>query len=74
MIVGNTVDGARHGGPEDRGAADAYYGRPFRPHYFTGPTYQSTEVPKHAMTPAQQEEYREGFENCTDRKDWGGKD
>jgi len=34
----------RHGGPYDRGSADAYYGRPFRPHYFIGDTYQSPEV------------------------------
>ena len=31
----------RHGGPFDRGAADAYYRRPFNPHYFVGPTYAS---------------------------------
>jgi hypothetical protein len=28
----------RHGGPYDRGSADAYYGRPFNPHYFLGAT------------------------------------
>lgn len=31
----------RHGGPFDRGAADAYYRRPFNPHYFVGDTYGS---------------------------------
>lgn len=35
---------ARHGGPFDRGSADSYYGRPFRPHYFLGDTYKSTEI------------------------------
>lgn len=24
----------KHGGPYDRGSADAYYGRPFSPHYW----------------------------------------
>lgn len=34
----------RHGGPYDRGAADSYYDRPRRPHYFSGDTYQSQEI------------------------------
>ena len=33
-----------NGGPFDRGSADSYYGRPFRPHYFLGGTYMSAEV------------------------------
>ena len=28
----------RHGGPMDRGAADSYYRRQFRPHFFSGDT------------------------------------
>ena len=36
----------RHGSPRDRGSADAYYGRPMRPHYFSGATYQSKEITK----------------------------
>ena len=34
----------RHGGAYDRGSADAWYGRPAEPHYFTGGTYQSTKI------------------------------
>ncbi len=66
-----TVKLPRHGSPQDRGSADAYYGRPFEPHYFTGNTYQSTCVVEAVMTVAQIEEYRYGYENEEDRKDWG---
>jgi hypothetical protein len=55
-------DGAgpgRHGGPRDRGAADSYYRRPFRPHWFRGKTYQSEEVTE--LTPAERAEYACGF-------------
>jgi hypothetical protein len=41
----------RHGGPFDRGAADSYYLRPFIPHYFTGPSYQSSEILPEIGTP-----------------------
>jgi hypothetical protein len=58
----------RHGGAYDRGSADAYYGRPFRPHYFTGATHNSPEVTE--LTPAEVAEYREGYVNETDRKVW----
>ena len=34
----------RHGGPYDRGSADAYYGREPNPHYFLGDTYASERV------------------------------
>lgn len=34
----------RHGGPYDRGAADSYYQRGRRPHYFVGDTYKSEEI------------------------------
>ena len=36
----------RHGGPEDRGSADAYYGRDPQPHYFEGVRYN----PQSALT------------------------
>lgn len=64
----------RHGGPYDRGAADSYYGRQFRPHYFLGSTGTSDEVPEEEMTPEQIEAYTAGFEdNERERnfKDWG---
>lgn len=62
----------RHGGPFDRGSADSYYGRPFRPHKFTGATYSTPEV---LLTPDDPEwlEYEAGFdynEMMGDKKSW----
>lgn len=34
----------RHGGPFDRGTADSYYGRPMKPHFYLGDTYNSTRI------------------------------
>lgn len=34
----------RHGGPCDRGSADAYYRRLYRPHYFKGGTGVGEEI------------------------------
>lgn len=34
----------RHGGAYDRGSADAWYGRPAEPHYFTEDTYRSAKI------------------------------
>jgi hypothetical protein len=53
----------RHGGPYDRGSADSYYGRPFRPHYFVGGTYQSQEVEMSDMTPAEIDAYTAGYDD-----------
>ena len=50
----------RHGGPYDRGSADSYYGRPFRPHYFVGATYQSKEIAIPVGTD-EYEAYKAGF-------------
>jgi hypothetical protein len=63
----------RHGGPFDRGSADSYYGRPFRPHYFLGATYSTPEI---ILEPEDPEwlEYEAGFmSNEMDQnfKDWG---
>jgi len=45
MTVANEIlYDQRHGSAYDRGSADAWYGREFRPHYFTGDTYQSKEI------------------------------
>ena len=62
----------RHGGPFDRGSADSYYGRPYRPHFFRGDTYQSEEVV--ALTSKELEDYNAGYqwnEKFGDKKDWG---
>ena len=71
MILANTIDSydQRHGGAFDRGSADAYYGRPQRPHYFEGDTYQSAEIIP-AEGSAEWEAYMAGYESTTDRKNW----
>ncbi len=64
----------RHGGAFDRGSADSYYRRGFRPHYFVGGTYQSEEITEDQMTEAEIQAYRAGFqynEDLGDFKDWG---
>lgn len=64
----------RHGSAFDRGSADCYYRRPFRPHYFEGGTYMSKEVLADQMTPKQLADYRAGFDYqraLGDFKDWG---
>ena len=59
----------RHGSPEDRGHMDAYYGRDPQPHYFEGDTLQS--VKRTDLSCQEYLEYYQGYNNCTDRKDWG---
>ena len=34
----------RHGSPYDRGSADAWYRRPFNPHYFVGDSYSTPRI------------------------------
>lgn len=60
----------RHGGPYDRGSADRYYGRFFKPHYYRGATGQSEVVASQDMTDEEIAEYRRGYEEEEDRKDW----
>ena len=64
----------RHGGPYDRGRADNYYRREYRPHYFTGATRLSEEIFERHMTEREIAEYSFGFyenELSGDKKDWG---
>jgi hypothetical protein len=64
----------RHGGPYDRGGADSYYRRGFKPHYYTGDTMQSDQIPEALMTPDEIKAYTKGFddnEDLGDFKDWG---
>ena len=58
----------RHGSPRDRGSADAYYGRPMRPHYFNGATYQSKEITEDQMTDEEIKEYTKGYDEEENRK------
>ena len=60
----------RHGSPQDRGSADAYYGRGFDPHYYVGDSMQSERVEKSEMTVDELAAYRYGDDNEDDRKEW----
>lgn len=53
----------RYGGPYDRGSADSYYRRRFRPHYFVKGTYMSEEVLQEQMTREEIEAYTAGYED-----------
>lgn len=59
----------RHGGPYDRGSADAYYWRGRKPHYYVGATYGSERI--ETLTPEEIEAYNAGYDQQADRKDWG---
>lgn len=52
----------RHGGPWDRGSADAWYGRLWDPHYFVGATYESKRVSLADMTAEEITAYTAGFD------------
>ena len=60
----------RHGGPYDRGSADFYYWREESPHYFEGPTAITKRIEIADMTADEIAEYRAGYKEETDRKDW----
>jgi hypothetical protein len=58
----------RHGGPYDRGSADAFYGRSKSPHYFVAGSYSSPLVTADKMTDKQINDYLKGYEEQTERK------
>jgi hypothetical protein len=58
----------RHGGPWDRGSADAWYGRPKAPHYYKEGTGASERVEEKDMTPDEIAEYTKGYDGETGRK------
>lgn len=58
----------RHGGPWDRGAADAYYQRPYCPHYYVAATYQSER--RDVLTRAEREAYRAGWDDTESAGDF----
>jgi hypothetical protein len=65
-----------HGSAYDRGSADAYYGRPHEPHYYTQTSFNTCVWAMHRvglqyMTTKQLEAYDAGFYNEKDRKDYG---
>ena len=62
-------DRERHGSLYDRGSADAYYSRNATPHWCPAGSYNGDVV-----TDLDQDEIAEymcGYNECTDRKDWG---
>ena len=62
----------RHGGPYDRGAADSYYMRLYKPHYYVGGTGKSPPI--FDLTDDELEAYEAGWienETTGDRKNWG---
>jgi len=60
----------RHGGPWDRGSADAYYNRPFQPHYFKGDTYNSEKVERKDMSKEEIAAYTNGYGIQAEKKEW----
>ena len=60
----------RHGGPWDRGSADAWYGRQKNPHYFIGATYSTEMVGIELMTNEEIQAYMDGYDQQTERKEW----
>ena len=63
----------RHGGPFDRGSADAYYRRNWDPHYYVGGTRTSDRVERADMTEQEMEDYRAGWDyqhDLGEYKEW----
>ena len=61
----------KHGSPQDRGAADAYYQRVRDPHFYIGKSVSGIRVPALEMTDAQIRDYYFGYDTEQDRKDYG---
>ena len=60
-----------HGGPQDRGSADAYYGRQYSPHWYPLGTGKGERIESINMSDSEIEEYKYGYDNEEDRKDYG---
>lgn len=60
----------RHGGPYDRGSADRYYGRDFKPHYYKSGTGMSPRVERDEMTEEELQAYTAGWNEEEDRKNY----
>lgn len=60
----------RHGGPYDRGSADAYYRRPYEPHYYRKGTYSSERVED--LTEEELLAYAAGFNEQQDSGEFKG--
>ena len=74
MVINKIEYDTRHGGPYDRGSADSYYRRPFKPHFYRGATYSTEEVQLEDMTAEEIVAYTAGYrdnEEDGNFKDWG---
>lgn len=62
-----------HGGPYDRGDADAYYGRPFNPHKMVdNGRGNGGKVPEKLTDPEEIAQYKAGYQSGdSGTKDWG---
>lgn len=73
IIFNGKVYNDRHGGPFDRGAADSYYRRGSRPHFFDGATNRSDLIDSGGMTDEELEAYHAGYrynQEQGDYKEW----
>ena len=61
---------SRHGGAYDRGSADRYYRRPFKPHFYLGATGMSTLIEEDSMTDTEISAYSAGYDEEYDQKDY----
>lgn len=81
MIIKGEESSTRHGGPYDRGSADAYYRRPPSPHYFTNDyevsvdpsgklrkVFAGSRVSHSEMTPEEVAEYHKGYREASQSK------
>ncbi len=63
----------RHGGPADRGSADAWYRRGRNPHKFQAGSYTSLKVEGSQLTPEEVAAYNKAFDEgmaTGEHKDW----
>jgi hypothetical protein len=63
----------RHGGPYDRGSADAWYDRGCDPHYYVGASISTSKVPEDMMSETEILEYELGYYEgmaSGDHKEW----
>jgi len=61
------ISEVKHGSPEDRGSADRYYYRRYNPHWFC----KDERIPKEDMTEEEIAQYKRGWDEEDERKDWG---
>ncbi len=58
---GRYDDYKKHGGPYDRGSADAWYARAPEPHFYPDGSYQGDRIDEDKMTINQREAYWAGY-------------